>query len=258
MPQKTIFFTVLFIFVFAAALSAQDWRSGIPWTKPAVVAPGTNPGDPPSDAIILFDGKDMSAWDKEWAVENGELVCVPGKGDITTKRKFGSIQLHVEFIVPLQATKKSQGRGNSGVFFGPYEVQILDSYENETYFDGQCASIYKQMPPIVNACRKPGEWQSFDIVFNRPELKVENGLVYVIRPAYITVFHNGVLVINRHELLGSTAWHKPPAYEAHESMLPVRLQDHGNIIRFRNIWVRDIPDTNIRPEPTKAPYFEQR
>jgi hypothetical protein len=114
------------------------------------------------------------------------------------------------------------------------------------------------VPPIVNACRKPGEWQSFDIIFNRPELKIENGLVYVIRPAYITVLHNGVLVVNRHELLGSTAWHKPPSYEAHDPLLPIRLQDHGHKVRFRNIWIREIPDTNMRPEPTKAPYFEQQ
>ena len=258
MPPKAICFTVLFFFVLTAALSAQDWRSGIPWERPAVITPGTNPGDPPSDAIILFEGKDMSAWNKEWSIENGELVCVPGKGDITTKRKFGSVQLHVEFAVPAKITGKSQGRGNSGVFFGPYEVQILDSYENETYYDGQCASIYKQMPPLVNVCRKPGEWQTFDIIFNRPELKIDNDAVDVIRPAYVTVLHNGVLVVNHHEILGSTAWHKPPEYEAHEPMLPIKLQDHGNTIRFRNIWVREIPDTNVRPEPTRAPYFEQR
>ena len=247
---------MLFVFVLTAALSAQDWRNGIPWKKPAVIIPGTNPGDPPSDAIILFDGKDTSAWNKEWAVENGELVCVPGKGDITTKQKFGSVQLHIEFAVPLQPSRKSQGSGNSGVFFGPYEVQILNSFENETYYDGMCASIYKQVPPIVNVCRKREEWQFFDIVFNRPELAVENDLVYVIRPAYVTVFHNGILVVNRHELLGSTAWHKPPVYEAHESMLPVRLQDHGDAVRFRNIWIRVIPDTNVRPEPTLPPYIE--
>jgi len=216
MFQKASTFTLFVILSLTAAVAtAQDWRSGIPWAKPPVITPGANPGDPPSDAIILFDGTDMSEWDKEWAIENGELICVPGSGEIRTKRTFGSIQLHIEFATPAEISGRDQGRGNSGVFFGPYEVQILDSYENETYPDGQCASIYKQVPPIVNACRPPGEWQSYDIIFNRPELKIENDLVYVIRPAYITVIHNGVLVVNRHEILGTTAWHRPPAYEAH-------------------------------------------
>ena len=258
MFQKITLFTMLSVLILVAAVvSAQDWRSGIPWEKPVVITPGVKPGDPPSDAIILFNGKDMSEWNKEWAIENDELVCVPGKGDISTKRKFGSIQLHLEFATPAKVSGRSQGRGNSGVFFGPYELQILDSYENETYYDGQCASIYKQAPPLVNVCRKPGEWQTYDVIFNRPELKVENNVVQVIRPGYITVIQNGVLVINRHELLGSTFWHRPPTYEAHEAMLPIRLQDHGNTIKFRNIWVREIPDTNVRPEPTRAPYFQE-
>jgi len=258
MPQRTVFFTMSVIFVLTFALgSAEDFRSGIPWQEPKVITPGTKPGDPPSDAIILFDGKDMSAWNKEWSIQNGELVCVPGKGDISTNRKFGSVQLHAEFAVPLEPSKKSQGRGNSGVFFGPYEVQILDSYENETYYDGQCASIYKQTPPLVNVCRKPEEWQTYDIVFNRPELKIEEGVVSVIRPGYITVFHNGVLVVHHHQLWGSTFWHRPSVYEAHEPTLPITLQDHGNTVRFRNIWVREIPDTNMRPEPTRVPYIQR-
>jgi hypothetical protein len=257
--QKTTLFTVLFVFVCTVVGSAQDWRSGIPWEKPVLVTPGVKPSDPPSDAIILFNGKDMSAWDKEWSIDNGELLCVPGKGDITTKRKFGSVQLHIEFATPAEVSdsETGQGRGNSGVFFGSYELQVLDSYENETYHDGQCASIYKQVPPLVNVCRKPGEWQSYDVIFNRPELKIENDVVYVIRPGYITVFQNGVLVINHHQLLGTTFFHRPPVYEAHEPKLPIRLQDHGNNIRFRNIWVREIPDTNVRPEPTREPYHIQ-
>jgi len=258
MFPKTILSLILIVLVLTAAVSAQDWLSGIPWEKPVVITPGEKPGDPPSDAIILFNGKDMSAWDKEWAIVNDELHCVPGKGDITTKQKFGSVQLHVEFATPAEVNRRErgQGRGNSGVFFGPYEVQILDSYENETYYDGQCASIYKQTPPLVNVCRKPGEWQTYDIIFNRPELKIEDGkVVEVVRPGYVTVLQNGVLVINRHEIMGTTAWHKPPEYEAHEPMLPIRLQDHGNKIRFRNIWIREIPDTNVRPAPTREPYF---
>jgi len=259
MFQKTSISTLFVIFTLTAALvtaQSQDWRSGIPWKKPEIITPGAKPGDPPSDAIILFNGTDMSEWDKEWKIENGELVCVPGRGDIRTKKTFGSIQLHLEFATPSVVSGRSQGRGNSGVFFGPYEVQILDSYDNETYYDGQCASIYKQTPPIVNACRPPGEWQTYDIIFNRPELKIEDGVTHVIRPGYITVIHNGVLVVNRHELWGSTFFHRPSVYEAHPPTLPIRLQDHGNDIRFRNIWVREIPDTNVRPEATRAPYFQ--
>ena len=261
MLQRILFFPVLVIFTLPfAALSAEDFRTGIPWKKPVVVTPPVKPGDPPGDAIILFDGKDMSAWNKEWTIENGELVCVPGKGDILTNRKFGSVQFHLEFSTPVEdatAGKRDQGRGNSGVFFGPYEVQILDSYESDTYHDGQCASIYKQIPPLVNVCRPPGEWQTYDIVFNRPDLKVEEGVVYVLRPGYITVFHNGVLVVDRHQLKGSTFWHRPSIYESHEPTLPIRLQDHGNKIRFRNIWVREIPDINLIPEPNRVPYIQR-
>ena len=260
MLQRTLF-PVLVIFTLSfATLFAEDFRTGIPWKKPEVVTPPVKPGDPPGDAIVLFDGKDMSAWNKEWTIENGELVCVPGKGDIFTNRKFGSVQLHLEFSTPVEdaaAGKKEQGRGNSGVFFGPYEVQILDSYESDTYYDGQCASIYKQTPPLVNVCRPPGEWQTYDIVFHRPELKVVEGVVYVLRPGYITVFHNGVLVVDRHQLRGSTFWHRPSVYEPHEPTLPIRLQDHGNKIRFRNMWVREIPDTNMIPEPNRVPYIQR-
>ena len=256
MFQKTSLCTLCVIFTLTAAIAtAQDWRSGIPWEKPVVVTPGAKSSDPPSDAIILFNGKDLSEWNGEWEIVNDELHVVPGKGEMTTKRRFGSIQLHLEFATPAEVRGRDQGRGNSGVFFGPYEVQILDSYENETYPDGQCASIYKQVPPLVNACRPPGEWQTYDIIFNRPELKVENGVVEVIRPGYITVIQNGILVINRHELLGSTFWHRPPTYEAHPPTLPIRLQDHGDKLRFRNIWIREIPDTNVRPAPTREPFF---
>ena len=257
MFQKASTFTLFVVFTLTAAIvtAQHDWRSGIPWKKPEVVTPGAKSSDPPSDAIVLFNGTSLSEWDNEWKIENGELVCVPGKGTLSTKRSFGSIQLHIEFATPAKVSGKDQGRGNSGVFFGPYEVQILDSYENDTYFDGQCASIYKQTPPIVNACRKPGEWQTYDIIFNRPELKIEDGIVYVIRPGYITVIQNGILVINRHEIQGTTSYNRPPVYEAHPPTLPIKLQDHGNEIRFRNIWVRDIPDTNVKPEATKAPYY---
>ena len=258
MFRKITSFALLIVLALTTiAVSAEDWRNGIPWKKPEIITPAVKPGDPPSDAIILFDGKNMSAWDKEWEIENGELVCVPKKGNISTKQKFGSVQLHIEFAIPVEVSGKSQECGNSGVVFGKYEVQILDSYENETYYDGQCASIYKQVPPFVNVCRKPGEWQTFDIAFNRPDLKIEEDIVYVLRPGYITVFHNGVLVVNHHQLWGSTFWHRPSVYEPHEPTMPIILQDHGNRIRFRNIWVREIPDTNVRPEPTKEPYIQR-
>jgi hypothetical protein len=249
---------LLTVCLIAAVYAGSDWKSGIAWTKPPIVAPGEKTGDPPSDAVILFDGKNLSAWEKDvWEVADGEMTVKPGSGTLSTKQKFGSVQLHIEFATPSEVSGKGQGRGNSGVFFGHYEVQILDSYENETYFDGQCGSIYKQRPPLVNVCRKPGEWQSYDIVFNRPELKIENGkVVEVIRPAYVTVFQNGVLIINHHVIEGTTFFHLPPAYEAHAPEMPIRLQDHGNKTKFRNIWVRTIPDTNPIPERIREPYYE--
>lgn len=259
--KKTLTLIVLCLVCMSAVALAKDWRSGIAWTEPKVVTPGEKPGDPPSDAIVLFDGKDLSAWNKDaWTVENGEMTVKPGSGNIQTKQKFGSVQLHIEFATPEKVDPKQtgQGRGNSGVFFGPYEVQILDSYENTTYFDGQCASFYKQRPPQVNVCRKPGEWQTYDIVFNRPKLKIENGkVVEVIRPAYVTVFQNGVLVQNHHEIEGTGFWHRAPLYEAHGETLPISLQDHGNLTKFRNIWIREIQDDNTKPERTREPYFAE-
>ena len=244
-----------------AILIAQDWKSGIPWPEPAIVTPGEKPGDPPSDAVILFDGKNMDAWENpKWDVADDVMTVKPGSGMLITKQCFGSVQLHIEFATPaaVDPNQTGQGRGNSGVFFGPYEVQILDSYVNKTYFDGQCASIYKQRPPLANVCRKPGEWQTYDIVFNRPELKIEDGkVVEVVRPAYVTVFQNGVLVQNHHEIEGTTFWHQGPQYEPHGALLPIQLQDHGNTTKFRNVWLREIPDdTKAKPARTREPYFE--
>ena len=243
-------------------LSAKDWRSGIPWLAPPIVTPGEKPGDAPSDAIILFDGKNLGAWEKPlWDVADGVMTVKPKGGTMSTKQRFGSVQLHLEFATPTEVDPKrtGQARGNSGVFFGPYEVQILDSHENVTYFDGQCASFYKQRPPLVNVCRRPGEWQTYDIVFNRPELKIEDGkVVEVIRPGYVTVFQNGILVLNHHEIEGTGFWHQAPFYEAHAPLLPIRLQDHGDPVKFRNIWVREIPDdTKAKPAPTREPYFQE-
>lgn len=257
MKKTIVSFIFLAVCLTSAVFAQHDWRSGIAWTEPPVVTPGAKPGDPPSDALILFDGKDLSQWNKDsWIVENGEMTVNPGKGELRTKKEFGSVQLHVEFATPSKVEGSGQGRGNSGIFFGPYEVQLLDSYQNETYFDGQCASIYKQRAPQVNVCRPPGQWQSYDIIFNRPVLKIEGDkVVEVVRPAYVTVIHNGVLVINHHEIEGVTYYHIPPAYVPHGEKLSIGLQDHGNKTKFRNIWVREIPDTNEKPPRTKEPYY---
>lgn len=232
---------------------AEDWRSGIQWPEPKMVDPPKTLGGAPSDAIILFDGKDMSAWDNadNWEVRDGYVT--EGRGSISTKQKFGSVQLHIEFATPEKVEGSGQGRGNSGVFFldGHYELQVLDSFGNPTYFDGQCGSIYKQRPPLVNVCAKPGEWQSYDVIFNRPILQIEGDkVVKVVRPPFITVFQNGVLIHNHFALEGDTAWHKPPEFTPTPEVGSIQLQDHGNPTRFRNIWVREIPDENVKPEST--------
>lgn len=213
---------------------------------PPVVDPGTTgtPGQPPSDAVVLFDGSDLSAWESveggeaAWQVEDGYLEVVPGTGDIRTKEGFGDVQLHVEWSAPDPPVGEGQDRGNSGIFLmGRYEVQVLDSYANETYPDGQAAAIYGQHPPSVNAMRPPGEWQVYDIVFHRPRFD-EGG--ELIRPATVTVLHNGILVQDHVELTGPTAHRARPPYAAHPRRLPISLQDHGHPVRFRNIWLREL------------------
>ena len=219
-------------------LFADEYLSGKKWSEPPVVEPGPV-GGPPSDAIVLLGGKDMSAWHggDSWIVNDG-VATAQGGGGVTSKRSFGDCQLHVEWAAPEKVESSGQGRGNSGVYLmGKYEVQILDSYQNETYFDGQAASIYKQRPPLVNTCRKPGEWQTFDIIFTAPRFDASAKLE---KPAYITVLHNGVLVQNHFEIEGTTAWDAGPKYETHPDKLPLHLQDHGNPVRFRNIWIREL------------------
>lgn len=218
---------------------------------PPVVTPGTSstqetPGKPPSDAIALFDGKDLSQWlDKEngpakWKVENGYFEVVPHAGYIHTKQPFGDCQLHVEFSEPVPPKGESQERGNSGVFLmGLYEIQVLDSYENRTYADGQAAAVYGQYPPLVNAARPPGQWQWYDIVFHGPRFDTGGKL---LRPARITVFHNGVLVQDNVEPTGPTEHGERPPYKAGPDKLPLALQDHGNPVRYRNIWVRELKE----------------
>lgn len=213
---------------------------------PPVVDPGPAPAPAPvpSDAIVLFNGRDLSQWTTskgtpaKWLVRDGYMEVVKDTGSIRTTRGFGDCQLHVEWATPTPAKGTGQDRGNSGVFLmDTYEVQVLDSYQSKTYADGMAAAIYGQYPPLVNASRKPGEWQTYDIVFHRPRFDQQGALV---SPARMTVFHNGVLVQDDEELTGPTAHKARPPYKAHADKLPVSLQDHGHPVRFRNIWIREL------------------
>jgi len=216
---------------------------------PPVVTPGTSstqdsPGKPPSDAIVLFDGTKLSEWlstdgsPARWKVEKGYMEVLPKSGYIHTKNSYGDCQLHVEFAEPDPPKGESQERGNSGVFLmGDYEVQVLDSYENRTYADGQAAAVYGQYPPLVNASRPPGQWQSYDIVFHGPRFDLQGEL---LRQARVTVFHNGVLVQDNVELTGPTAHKARPPYKPGPDKAPLALQDHGNPVRYRNIWLRPL------------------
>ena len=228
---------VLLAVVAANVLAIQEYKSGIVWPEPKVVAPGEKPGDPPADAVILFDGNDLSKWKggENWEVKDGYAVVK--KSDITTKDSFGDYQLHVEFATPEKVSGSGQGRGNSGIFLANrYEVQVLDSYGNTTYFDGQCGALYKQMPPMVNVCRKPGEWQTYDIIFESPRF-ADDGKV--LKPGIVTVTQNGVVVQNHFELQGGTYFDRPASYEKHPARQPIRLQNHGNPVKYRNIWLRE-------------------
>jgi hypothetical protein len=215
-----------------------------PKEEPRVVTPGES-GLPPSDAVVLFDGKDLSQWvgkdggPARWKVENGYMEVVRGTGDITSKQKFGDMQLHVEWATPKKVEGEGQGRGNSGVFLmNQYEVQVLDSYQNKTYYHGQAGAIYKQYAPLVNASRPPGEWQTYDIIFRAPK-RDEAG--NIVKKATVTVLHNGVLIQDHVEILGTTTHlDVEPTYEKHADQEPIKLQDHGNPMRFRNIWVRPL------------------
>jgi hypothetical protein len=205
---------------------------------PAVVKPAAAPGGAPSDAAVLFDGRDLSQWTaarQPWKVENGYMEVVPKAGNLTTKEKFGDAQLHVEWAVPAQVRGTSQNRGNSGIFLmGRYEVQVLDSSDNPTYADGQAGAIYGQWPPLVNPVRGPGEWQTYDIVFEAP--RFDSGKL--ARPGYLTVHLNGVLLHHRKELMGPTVHRALPAYAPHADEDAIVLQDHDQPVRYRNIWIR--------------------
>lgn len=248
-------FFALFTFGLTLSMSAQAQpRNPVYWdvhdttrTHPPVVDPGPAPDalqPPPSDATILFDGTDLDAWEHadgsspSWTVREDYFEVDPGSGSIQTKEGFGDVQLHLEWMNPDGSEGEGQGRGNSGVFLmGRYEVQVLDSYENPTYADGQAAALYGQYPPLVNAMRPPGEWQTYDIVFRRPHFDENGGLV---EPARVTVYHNGILVQDNVELTGPTAHYERPSYEEHPSALPLGLQDHSNPVRFRNVWLREL------------------
>lgn len=211
--------------------------------RPKVITPAEQVGQPPSDAVVLFDGTNLDKWHAadggpaKWKAENGYIEVVPRTGDMISKQEFGDCQLHVEWRMPYPPKGNSQERGNSGVFLlNTYEIQVLDSYDNVTYADGQAGSVYGQSPPMVNASRKPGEWQSYDIIFTAPHFK--DGELET--PAYVTVLHNGVVVQNHWKILGTTFHRQAPQYATKIERGPIKLQDHQNPTRFRNIWVREI------------------
>ena len=246
--MRISFIFILLLFI-TATLSAQTPDTRDPavteiWTpKPKKVTPGASYGEAPSDAIVLFDGKDLSKWssakegEAKWEVKDGAFTIVKGAGDIKTKQTFGDIQLHIEWREPTDLSGEGQARGNSGIFFQEkYELQVLDSYESLTYSNGQAGSIYKQHMPLVNATRKAGEWQAYDVVYNAPRFSETGSLN---SPARITVFHNGVVIQNNTSIWGATGYRGLPAYEPHGKG-SIRLQDHGNPVSFRNVWVREL------------------
>jgi hypothetical protein len=236
------------------AMPARWRQHDIRRPRPPVVEPAERPvaSKPPNDALVLFDGSNLDAWKSSsggparWKMADGYLETVPGAGPIETKQKFGDLQLHVEWAAPNPPTGKGQDRGNSGVFLlGKFEIQVLDSYQADTYADGQAGAIYGQYPPLFNASRPPGEWQSYDIAFRRPRFDASGRL---LAPARVTVFHNGILVQNNEDPFGPTSWLKWLPYTADEGERGViSLQDHDHPVRYRNLWLREIPE---RPAPT--------
>jgi hypothetical protein len=239
----------------ATAQEGPDWHKGLPrqhkskWLvhdlnrpMPTVVTPGALPQDPPSDAIVLFDGKDLSKWKSDkggearWTLRDGYME-LNNSGSIRTVEEFGDCQLHFEWMAPTPPRGESQARGNSGIFFmGFYELQIVDSYESKTYADGSVASIYGQQPALFNAAKKPGEWQIYDIVFRRPRFNGDE----VVEPGRFTVFFNGVLVHHNAEIFGRTGWRQLAKYTPHGDQGALGIQDHGDRqqVRYRNIWIR--------------------
>ena len=273
-----IIFVAISLFAYASCLGQEvpsiDWdalQKTKPWVEteqwepvPEKVTPGFR-HSAPSDAIVLFDGTQLDHWVRpkyeygarmdvvegiikaketnnitmppEWEVKDGAMIVKPGGGAIETKQSFGDVQLHIEWLAPVDPGKEGQGYSNSGVFLmGLYEIQVLNSYENSTYANGQAGAMYKQAPPMVNASRPPGEWQFYDIIFNAPKFDGNK----LIKPASITAFHNGVLIQNNFELEGPCIFIGKSYYVPHAEKLPLLLQDHGNKVRFRNIWIREL------------------
>ena len=225
------------LLVAANSAVAQEWKSGVEWQEPPLVTPGATNDTAPSDAIVLFDGTKLDQWidGENWLVADG--VATPQKSQITSKQHFGDMQLHIEWSTPTEIHGEGQGRGNSGIFLmGLYEVQILDSFENTTYFDGQAGSIYKQTAPLANAMRKPGEWNYYDLIFTVPKFR---GNGDIDRPGHVTLIQNGVLMLNHFELMGPTNFIDAPHHKPHAETGPISLQFHGDPVRFRNIWVRE-------------------
>lgn len=247
--KKAFLFNALMCTVFFCYSQSQP-RTGDPklteqWIpEPRIISPGKTAQDPPSDAIVLFNGSDASAFQAKgggpvkWKIEDGAMTVVAGTGEISTKENFGDCQFHIEWRTPAQVKGEGQGRGNSGIFFmGRYELQVLDSYKNRTYSNGQAGSIYKQLPPMVNASRGPGEWQTYDVIFTGPQF-YEDGSVR--SQARITVFHNGILIQNNAALWGGTQFIGLSNYEAHAPKDRIMIQDHGDPVSFRNIWIRPL------------------
>jgi len=230
-------------------IPGQAWKvHDIARSRPAVVAPGAKPGDPPADAVVLFNGRDLSQWQHvgrgagkgkttpaKWKVENGYVECVGKTGDLVSKEKFGDAQFHIEWSAPAVIDGDSQWRGNSGVLImGRYEIQVLDAWENPTYADGQAGAIYGWWPPLVNPCRKPGEWNVYDLFWEAPKFEGSR----LVKPAYVTLMFNGVLVHHHKEVGGPMAHRVVRQYEAHGAEEPLALQDHDTKPRYRNMWAR--------------------
>ena len=265
--QRSLILAAAAAFVLVGAMSAQQnlgydstpMLPDSPWRvhdgtrpQPPVVTPPAQalPVPAPADAVVLFDGTDLSKWTRtsgepaRWRIDQGELVVVARGGSMVSTETFGDVQLHVEWATPAEGTGAGQGRGNSGVFLmRRYEIQVLDSFDNPTYPDGQAGAIYGQYPPLVNASRGPGAWQSFDIVFTAPRFGPAGE---VTSPARATILHNGIVVHQNVALIGSTMHQKVGVYQPHADREPILLQDHGNPVRFRNIWARRLTADDAR------------